>query len=453
MPAPSISAMLTEYRQNAEASSELDDRLMAAFRFVEDGLEDDARRLLLPLGLHERFVDVEDLLGMAEKVPGVWSIDQVRALLTPLTVAGLATGRGSKHYELHPALTTYLRTVGADDPLRGAWEKAFVDRMARVADRLTPRKLAEQRAVFFIHQTNFDHALSLATQLGAVLHVRALTQSLAVYAQKTRSLDEAERLYQALAAHCEHDHEPEQQASAYHQLGMIALERRDIDAAEKWYQASVALNESSGNERGAAVTYHQLGTVALQRRNFEAAQKWYEKALAINEKEGNEDAAAVISHQLGSVALERRDLEAADAWYQKSLAISEKQDNQQRAASTYHQLGRVAKERDDLEAAERFYMKSIAIRENQGNEYDAALTYDRLGILASLRDDFEGAAGWLLRAAQTFSRCQDLGRTDLAARQFRLLLSRAPAALKPRLQSTWHEAGLPPLAERAEATN
>ena len=109
----------------------------------------------------------------------------------------------------------------------------------------------------------------------------------------------------------------------------------------------------------------------------------------------------------------------------------------------------MAKERDDLEAAESFYLKSIAIKETQGNEYDAALTYDRLGILRSLRDDFEGAAGWLLRAAQTFSRCQDAGRIDLATRQFRLLVSRAPAALKPRLQSTWQEAGLPPLAEHA----
>jgi tetratricopeptide (TPR) repeat protein len=433
----------------APSGNDLYDRLIATIWFVEEGLSEEVRPLLVPLGLHQRFVDADDLVAMAEKVAGAGTADQVKGLLGALTVAGLLSGRGQNHYELHPTLTEYLWAAGMNDPLRVAWEKAFVDRMARVADHFTPKKLAEQRRIFLFHQANFDHALSLALAEGAPLHVRALTQSLAVYAQKTHSLVEAEMLYRTLATECDEQGELGQEAKACHQLGLIALEQRDIDAAERWYARSIQLNEQLGNEQGAALTYHQLGNVALQRRHFEDAHTWHLRALAINQKLGNEDAGAIAYHQLGSVALEQRDFDAAHDFYLKSLAISEKQGNEQRAASTYHQLGRVAKERDDLEAAESFYMKSISIKETQGNEYDAALTYDRLGILASVRDDFEGAAGWLLRAAQTFSRCQDAGRTGLAIRQFQLLVSRAPADLQPRLQSTWQAAGLPPLPDSA----
>jgi tetratricopeptide (TPR) repeat protein len=425
------------------SGDELYDRLIATLWYVEEALSAEVRPLLVPLGLHQRFVDAEDLVAMTEKVAGPGTSDQVKGLLGALTVAGLLTGRGQNHYELHPSLSECLWSVGAGDPLRGAWEKAFVDRMARVADSFTPKKLPEQRRIFLFHQANFDLALSLAMAEGAPLHVRALLQSLAVYAQKTRSLVEAERLYRTLASECEDQGEPEQEAKAYHQLGLIALERRDIDAAERWFLRSILLNEQIANDQGAALTYHQLGNVALQRRHFDGAHKWHEKALLLNEKLGNEDAAAIANYQLGSVALEQRDFDAANDFYLRSLAISERRGNEQRAASTYHQLGRVAKERDDLEAAESFYLKSISIKETQGNDYDAALTYDRLGILASVRDDFEGAAGWLLRAAQTFSRCNDVGRTDLATRQFQLLLSRAPAALQPSLQSTWRASGLP----------
>jgi tetratricopeptide (TPR) repeat protein len=424
------------------SGDDLYDRLIATLWSVEEWLTDEVRPLLVPLGLHQRFVDAEDLVAMSEKVGGAGMAGQVNGLLGSLAVAGLVTGRGQNHYELSPALREYLWSAGAADPMRGPWEKAFVDRMARLADQVTPKKLSEQRRVFLFHQANFDQALALAVADGAPLHVRALTQSLAVYAQKTGSLIEAERLYQSLASECEKQGEAGHEAKAYHQLGLVAVEQRDIDAAERWYQKSIALSERQGNEAGAALTYHQLGNLALQRRHFDAAYSWYVKALAINEKLGNEDATAVAYHQLGGVALEQKNFDAANGFYLKSLAISEKQGNEQRAASTYHQLGRVAKERDDLEAAESFYLKSVSIKETQGNEYDAALTYDRLGILASVRDDFEKATSWLSRAAQTFSRCQDAGRTDMATRQFQLLLSRAPAALQPRLQSTWREAGL-----------
>ncbi|MDQ3958981.1 MAG: tetratricopeptide repeat protein [Pseudomonadota bacterium] len=51
----------------------------------------------------------------------------------------------------------------------------------------------------------------------------------------------------------------EGEASAYHQLGMIAQEQRDFSQAGEWYRKSLVIEEKLGDEYDAAKTYHQLG--------------------------------------------------------------------------------------------------------------------------------------------------------------------------------------------------
>ena len=68
-----------------------------------------------------------------------------------------------------------------------------------------------------------------------------LTQALAFYAQNTRSLDAAQRLYQRLADHEETHGEEGMEAGVHHQLGVIALHRHDLDKAEDWYRKALAI--------------------------------------------------------------------------------------------------------------------------------------------------------------------------------------------------------------------
>src|SRR5262249_27318316 len=83
------------------SGDDLYDRLVATLWSVEEWLADEVRPLLVPLGLHQRFVDAEDLVAMGEKVGGAGMAGQVNGLLGSLTVAGLLTGRGQNQYELH----------------------------------------------------------------------------------------------------------------------------------------------------------------------------------------------------------------------------------------------------------------------------------------------------------------------------------------------------------------
>jgi len=461
-------------------------KVYATLRFVEDALPQDLRLLLIPLALHDRFVDADYFEAMAKRAAQTQvTRAQIDCLLSALATAGLVRDRGQAIYELHPALTGFLRstvlTLVAAGELE-SWQRAFVDVMGTLADGLTPKGLHEQRPYFHIHSANFHAALSLADALRMDTDFAALTQSLAAYAQNTLDFDSAACLFERLGEHRRARGDSEGEAAAYHQLGMIAEERRDFETAEKWYLKSLQISEKLGNEHYAASTYHQLGLIAEERRDFETAEKWYLKSLQISEKLGNEHGAAITYHQLGriaqerrdfetaekwylksleiseklgiehdaagtyhqlgTIAEERRDFETAEKWYLKSLQISEKLGNEHYAAISYHQLGMIAEERRDFETAEKWYLKSLQIEEKQGNEHGAAITYGQLGIMAGRQERFVESAEWLVKCIRTFRKCHDSHAAARNTQNFVVSLGRAPGVDKARMLTLWQQAGL-----------
>ena len=384
------------------------DKLFATLHFAEQSLPDDLRPLLVPLALHERFVDADYLEIMANQVDESWTREKIDRFLVALAVAGLLHDRGQGVFEMHPALTGFLRATRpprASGELGERWSHAFVDLMGRLADQLAPRKLHEQRGPFFLHGANFHVALGEAERLGMDSHFVALIQSLGMIAQEQRDFTGAERWYREALAIKEKQGDEHGAALTYHQLGMIAQEQRDFVGAERWYRKALAIEEKQGDEHSAASTYHNLGMIAEEQRDFAGAERWYRKALATEEKQGDEHSAASTYHQLGTIAQKQRDFAGAEQWYRKSLAIKERQGNEHGAALTYHQLGMIAQqEQRDLAGAERWYRKALAIEEKQGDEYDAALTYHQLGTIAQEQRDLAGAEQWYRKALAIFEK-------------------------------------------------
>ena len=250
-------------------------KLYATLAFVQQSLPEELRPLLLPLGMHEGFVDADYLEAMAKQIDAAWSRDKIDALMQALIVAGLLRDVGAATYEMHPLLTSYLRLAHLKDvsgETRDPWARAFVDVMGRLADQLAPRELHEQRVPFHLHGPNFHYALAEAERLGMSTDVAALTQSLAGFALNTRNFAVAARLFARLAEYGKYSSSSEVEAVAYHQLGRIAEEQRDFAAAEQWYRKSLNVEEKQGNEHGTAITYHQLGIIAQEQRDFAAAR-------------------------------------------------------------------------------------------------------------------------------------------------------------------------------------
>ena len=92
--------------QDAESA-----KLFATLRFVQDGLSIDLQRLLIPLALHDRFVDADYLKVMGKQVNEPVSEADVDRLTRTLSTAGLLSDRGQAMFEMHPALSRYLQST------------------------------------------------------------------------------------------------------------------------------------------------------------------------------------------------------------------------------------------------------------------------------------------------------------------------------------------------------
>ena len=396
-------------------------RLNATLKFVEQSVPQELRPLITLLGMHEGFVEANLLEVMAKEEDAAWTRAKVDALTQAFVSAGLLREVGRSIYEMHPLLTSYLRTIRLPDVQhdnRDGWVRAFVKIMATVADRLAPLEHHRQRWPFHFHSRNFHHALSEAERLEMCTEMAALTQSIAFFGLNTRSFAAASRQFERLAeieASCGNS---KGEAAAFHQLGVIAQRQRDLVAAKQWYRKALTVWEKLPDEHGAAMTYHQLGMVAEEEREFVVAEQQCRKALAVWKKLGDEPNAAKTYHQLGIVAQQQHHFPAAKQWYRKALAIKEKLGDEQEAAITYHQLGMVAQTQRDFAAAEQWYRKVLVIEEKSGNEHGIATTYHQLGRIAWARRDF-AAAGQLYHMA--LATWEKLGDETTAATTYQQL--------------------------------
>ncbi|MFS8071432.1 MAG: tetratricopeptide repeat protein, partial [Byssovorax sp.] len=482
--------LCTALRSNLDALGEGGDeaqrKLYATLKLAEDVLPEDLKPLLVPLGMHERFVQGGLLEGVAKQVDQAWTPDRINRFLGALANAGLLRDWGRSIYEMHPALTGFLRaTKGQQASVedRDRWSRSFVDVMGSFAEGSASRALHEQRRAFHLHSANLYHARSEAKRLKMGNAQAALTHALAAYAQNTRSFSEAKGLFEQFADARRRAGDSTNEAIAYHRLGINAEEQRDFTAAEAWYRKALALNEEHGNESGAASNYHQLGMIAGKLRSYATAEAWYRKALAIKEKQGTDRNAADTCHQLGMLAQHQHDFAAAEAWYRKALALDEKQGNEHGTAGAYHQLGTIAEEQHSYAAAEAWYRKSLAIMEKHGDEQKAALTYHQLGVIAQeqhnfadadtwyrkslaikeKQDDEHGAAGtygqlgilaylqgyidesgrWLIKATRSFTSCNNPEGARQTASIFLILQKMASPPDRAKLEALWKAAGLP----------
>ncbi|NQT16378.1 MAG: CHAT domain-containing protein [Planctomycetes bacterium] len=160
-----IESNLAEFASEDQESA----KLFATLGFATVGLPQELQPLLIPLALHERFVDADFLEDMARQLDDSFDTEAVDRVMSALGVAGLLRDRGDRVHEMHPALSRFLRLTVLDrasEESRDAWRRAFVDVIGRVADQYAPKELHEQRPAFHVLGATFQNALAEAERLG-----------------------------------------------------------------------------------------------------------------------------------------------------------------------------------------------------------------------------------------------------------------------------------------------
>lgn len=188
------SGMAAMNTQQDEANA----HLHATLGFAQTALPEELQPLLIPLGMHERFVDLNYLEAMAKQVDDAWTRELLNRFAEAMVYMGLLYDRGNGIYEIHPALTGYLRAI-APEKERTAWAPVFVDVMGGLANHFAQKEFHEQRASFHLLGASLYYAINLAEMFQMGSHIHALLQFLAIYAQNSVSFSEANDLFERLA--------------------------------------------------------------------------------------------------------------------------------------------------------------------------------------------------------------------------------------------------------------
>ena len=476
-----ISEVRVSLEQNFANLSSIADpverRLYASLKFIQQSLADNLTGLLIPLALHERFVDTAYLETMADSLAEGLNRAQIERFTSVLVTAGLLTNLRSSIYEIHPLLPSFLRVevlrVIAPAHVE-KWTRAFVDVMAPLAYEAAAKESHEQRPRFAIHHANFRTALLHARKLGDYSASIQLSESLGCYAYNLRnfahakeffdsvvngSLGEIEDFYKAASydflakiARATGDFvaakgwylkilelkdkiKDEQLVNIYPSLGQLAAEQGEFVEAANWYFQLLEESKRIGDERIEAAVYRELAIVATEQRDFVGAKEWYRKSLQVVERLGDQNLVAKACYALGLTAQLEGDFASAKNWFLKVLEIADDKN----AASTYCGLGNLAREQRELAAAESWYRKSLEIAERLGEEESASDTYYQLGVMAYMKLDIRAAEQHFLSSLQLSER---IGHEYNAARNYRELAAVAKDLGDFAIAEKWCRKGL-----------
>ena len=153
-----------------EGGEALQQQLYGALGFVIDQLPEELRPVLVPLALHERYVDADLIEQMVDLTEAALPRGEINRAFMLLSSAGLLRDIGNAVYSMHPALSGWLRATAlsnADPENIKRWTLAFVNVMASLADEYTPKQLHEQRPVIQFFGASFHHAPARITHIGS----------------------------------------------------------------------------------------------------------------------------------------------------------------------------------------------------------------------------------------------------------------------------------------------
>jgi len=376
-------------------------RIQAALSVFEKGLKSDFAPVLRLLGLHEHCINIIPLRDVLKTTGNANTL--IDACFATLENAGLCHNIGNNRYQIHPALRSCLIKT---HPASEVDTRVFVNMMNNMAIDCIAQEIPEQWSIFTLFGANFYYALSIAQEIDAPEVVLTLTDTLAHYALNIRNFIEAEKLYTKCFEAAKKYNNKQAEASAYHNLGLIAQTHRNLTAAMEWYNKALEINQKLDDTHVTTQICHNLGNVAYEQRDFTAAEDWYVKALQINNQLGDKHAVAQIYHNLGMVAQACKNFNGATECYNEAKNIYQDLGDKHGEAQSCHQLGWVAQEQRNFVTAENSYVESLQINLNLDDKRDLgdkrgeAQTYHHLGMIAQEQRNFSEAEEWYNKSLQ-----------------------------------------------------
>jgi tetratricopeptide (TPR) repeat protein len=213
-------------------------------------------------------------------------------------------------------------------------------------------------------QRAYSDAFATNLEIGNQRQLVVIAGQLAAFALKEGDLTTALNQYKLILRFSQQLQEPDLEATAWHQLGMVHEKGKNWTAADRSYRESARISEQYGILMRAANAYSQLAVLNQNTNNLPEAEKWYLKTLEIDRVINddinhsktlcnyayflaNQQNCLLEAHQLAIEALAiRKTLDPATGllWSNYSLlAIIATAQGETDKAKEYRQLARTAK--------------------------------------------------------------------------------------------------------------
>lgn len=147
--------------------------LFATMNIIEEDMDSNELKYLIPLTLHEFFIrpcDVKQMVEVSGEIEG-FDWEDFEAVIKKLISSGLLCDVTDGLYTIHPLLTSYLRrngpnlTVIGGNNLAMKWVNVHLEFMGSVADQLTGLSHHDKKPLFLIHNYNFIRARQWALEM------------------------------------------------------------------------------------------------------------------------------------------------------------------------------------------------------------------------------------------------------------------------------------------------
>jgi LuxR family maltose regulon positive regulatory protein len=221
-------------------------------------------------------------------------------------------------------------------------------------------------------------------------------------AQGQEALEQALRLYEAIAASDNEGLVDHDLGMVHHDLGLGYELMGNLAGAIQHYQAALVRWQQLGNPAPWANTLNGLGVVYYLQGRYEEAAEALEEALEKARVAGDLRVEAFVWASLGDLYRDQGAYERARQAYTQALEIADR--SRAGFIQTYgaNGLGNVSRLQGDRDLAARHLLKAMGLAQKHGSGYETGLCHISLGILAGDLEDLATARLHLDQAAECF---------------------------------------------------
>ena len=377
--------------------------LFAVLKFVEKGLDEDLRPLLIPLAFHELYTDADILEEVSQQIDETLTREKIDLFLKALVAAGLLRNISCPLYEIHPAFTAHIKNETYklyDDTAINVWIIRLIQIYCINVALISKQPLFIRRHFLHYHRTTINILLNYASELSLHKECIILADSIAEFDLLVGDLVDALNQYLAILSVAEATNNVIAKSITCHQIALAYYKFGLFSKARLWYLRTLVLDMKSGDCIRIASTYRSIGIIYQDTVNYELAKSYYCTSLDICTDNNDYNGMAITHHQLGILYRLLNNLNKA--YYHLKIAIEMKEihNDLPSCAFTYYELAYVELLRGNADEAYSFCNKSLNIRIKYGDSEGVAQAYNLMAAIKIKNGEYGEAKNILLHVLE-----------------------------------------------------